>query len=282
MTLSQLELLHELADCKSFTRTGKKFGISQPAVSVSIRKLEEELGADLIGKRKKQFSLTPFGESIADDAKEVVRLIEKIKLKASLENGEEHLSLNIGSLESVSINFLENFLIPFKRNNPSIELNIIEGTDTEILNWIKEGTVDFGINSFEDSRIIQHHLVEDEFLFVAPTDHPLAKRKLVGVDDIDLLPFIMPDCGCAKWIEEIIEDKVSLNIKSRAKETASILTMVRENLGFSMIPKFAVPEEFDGVKFIPVDTTVSRKILLGYETSPTDIAQRKFLEYMTR
>lgn len=280
VTLSQLELLTILADCKNYSKTGKLFGITQPAVSIAIRKLEEELGIELIDKSSKSFMLTKIGESIVSDSQDIISLINKIKNKAALEKGGANPRLTIGALESVTNNFLDKFLILFRRKHPSIELNIIEGTDSEILAWIKNGAIDIGLNSFADGELVQHIIIKDHFYLVAPVDHALSKMKQLKISDLNNIPFIMPDCGCAEWIKKMTDKKAKLHVICSAKETDSILSMVKGRVGCSIIPKFALPNTFEGVRYIPIDTDVVREIRLGYNKKNMSYPKKLLIDFL--
>lgn len=264
MTLTQIEIFVELAHQKNFSKTADKLGITQSAVSHAIRKLEQELGLNLISRTRKQFQITETGANLLIYCQEIQRQMQNIEMEVAAQKNDTKATIRLGTVWSVANTILPKLLNTWKRKNPMTDVTILEGTDQEIEKWLLTSAIDVGICSCLNEQLHQVFLTQDRFYVVVSDRHPLAWSKSLQMTELEKSPFIMSKGGCEPFIRYIEkEEKSQLKVRFEAREILTIITMVKENMGISIIPELALPKGIDGVRFIPLQTDFRRKIYLG-------------------
>ncbi len=264
MTLSQIEIFVELCSEKNFSKTAAKLGITQSAVSHAIKKLEQGLGVNLVSRERKKFRITKAGTNLLVYCQEIKQQIQNIEVEVAAQKNGTLGTIRIGTLWSVANSILSKLLNAYKRKFPAIDVIILEGTDQEIEKWLLSRAVDVGIFSCYNKKLELTKLMEDRFYVAVPEKSPLASARMLAVGQLTKFPFIMSKGGCEPLIESIAQlHQAELNVKFEAREVLTIVTMVKENLGISLIPELAIPKDILGIKYIPLDTDYRRSIYLG-------------------
>lgn len=263
-TLSQIEVFVALSEEKSFSNAAMRLGITQSAVSHAIKKLEQELGVYLISREQKKFFLTEMGNHILIYCKEIHQQIHNIKEEVDAhQNGTKGI-IRLGTVWSVANSILPKLINSWKRKFPKVDISVFEGTDQEIEEWLLKGVVDMGIFSGSHPELDLIKLTQDQFFAVVSEENPLSQFKKLKLRQLEAYPFIMSKGGCEPLILSLLNyHQVSLNIKFHAREVLTIATMVRENLGVSLIPELALPKFYQRVKYIPLEVDFKRNIYLG-------------------
>lgn len=282
MTLTQIEIFVELAREKNFSRVAQKLGITQPAVSHAISKLEKELGTSLIVRENKDFNLTQIGHNILIYCKEIIKQTANVRSEVLSQQKGCRDKLILGTVWSVNNTLLPKIINSFKRQYPEIEVSVFEGVDQEIEEWLLEETIDIGVLGWSSDQLKQQKLAEDRYVAVVPKKHPLAEKKIVQVSELRTYDLISSKTGCGPLIKNIAKyHKVDLKLKYEAREVLTILNMVREGLGVSIFPELAIPIGFVGVKFIPLNTPITRNIFSAYkEENKSKPSIRLFLNHV--
>lgn len=264
MTLSQIEIFVELAKEKNFSRTAEKLGITQSAVSHAIKKLEQDLGVYLVSRERKNFQFTEMGANLLIYCREIQQQVRNIKLEVKAQKLGTKGSIRLGTVWSVAHTILPKLLNAYKRKHPTVDILVFEGTDPEIEKWLFDQVIDVGIYSRHNQQLEQTKLTEDRFFAAVADDHPLSNKKILCPEHLGKYPFIMSTGGCEPLIRSIVDfHQTTLNVRYQAREIISIVSMVKANLGVSLIPELAIPKDFEGVRFIPLKTTFRRAIFLG-------------------
>ena len=264
MTLTQIEIFVELAHQKNFSKTAEKLGITQSAVSHAIKKLEQELGLPLILRTRKQFQISETGTNLLLYCQEIQRQVQNIEMEVMAQKNGTKGNIRLGTVWSVANTILPKLLNAWKRKNPMIDVTVLEGTDVEVENWLLTRAIDVGICSRQNEQLHQVLLTQDRFFTVLSERHPLAYSKILRIKQLEHFPFIMSKGGCEPFIRYIAEQEATqLKVRFEAREVLTIVTMVKENMGVSMIPELALPKGIDGVRYILLETNFRRKIFLG-------------------
>lgn len=242
MELDQLRYFLQVAQRGNFTRAAQDLMISQPALSRSILKLEEELGQPVFERKSRSVCLTDAGTLLQGRALQVLRLIEETK--AEITDDGQSGRVRIGAIPTIAPYFLPELLRSFSTEFPKASLIVQENTTDVLLKCCTQGEIDLAILALPVAAkyLDTEELFEEELLVVLPPDHPLVDQPKVRLSDIEPLPFVLLDEA------HCLSDNITTFCRQRsfqpvAIERTSQLTMVQELVslshGISMIPAMA-------------------------------------------
>lgn len=242
MELDQLRYFLRVAQFGNFTRAAEDLGISQPALSRSIQRLEEELGQPVIERKTKSLALTDAGSLLQSRAQQVLSIIEDTK--AEICDDGETGRLRIGAIPTIAPFFLPDLLRQFSKEFPKSTVIIHEDTTDKLLKFCSQSEIDLAILALPvPSKYLElEELFEEELMLVLPPEHPLASKPKVRLADVEPYSFVLLDEA------HCLSDNIMSFCRERsfhpvAVERTSQLAMVQELVslshGISMIPKMA-------------------------------------------
>lgn len=278
MTFTQFKVFSKVIETGSFTKAGEALNMTQSAVSHAIASMESELGVPLIIRdRKRGVILSDFGKRVLKPVRDIINKISIIEQEAAAEKGLEIGTIRIGSFPSTTARLLPKMIATFKQLYPMIEIVLFEGTDHEVKEWINNRVIDMGFIAklFWDDTIIP--ITRDKMVVVISKGHPLTNYPTIPVQKLADVPFIMPSGGCELIIREIFEQSdLSPAVHFEVMELATILNMVQEGLGVTVLPQLALPNTLPDVEVRELEPAIWRHLGLYCpymnETSPA--AQR--------
>ncbi|WP_430483477.1 LysR family transcriptional regulator [Rossellomorea marisflavi] len=280
MNSFQLMVLLKVIDNGNFTRTGEQIGLTQSGVSHTITALENELGITLLNRGRNGSSLTAEGQTVIAHMREIAGHMEQIEQKVAALNGLTIGRLSIGSFPSFSARYIPTLLALFKEQFPTIDVHLYEGGYEDIHKWVQDGTVDLGFTALPVQKVDFTHLQEDPLYVVIPKGHPFFERDTVHVEEITSQPFIMLRSGCETLIEETFKQHaVSPSISYDIKDNQTVISMVSKNLGISIMPNLALPEESMNLSYASLEPKLVRNI--GYITRKGKAPSPLALEFMS-
>lgn len=226
----------------SLTKAADVLGYTQPGISHMILSLEKELGLQLLLRRKDGVYPTEAAESLLYYMRQVVENDRKLKETASQLCGLEIGSLNVGCFHSISIRWLPAIIRQYLGQHPNIQISIHEGVHSDLSKWLLDGTIDLALMSLPVPENIGFILLaKDPILAVMPQNHPLAQYPTVPVDKLTEYPFISPIEGADEDIWLVLdEEKYKPDIRFRIKGDQSIIAMIGEGLGVSLLPQLTL------------------------------------------
>jgi LysR family hydrogen peroxide-inducible transcriptional activator len=176
MNLRDLRYLVAVADHRHFGRAAAACFVSQPTLSMQIKKLEEELGVELIERAPRRVMLTPVGEEVVERAREVLREADGIREVARRAADPESGSLRLGIFPTLGPYLLPHVVPVVKERFPRLELLLVEEKTEEVLRRLRAGSLDAGVLALpiHDEQLHQEVLFTEDFVLAAPTDHELA------------------------------------------------------------------------------------------------------------
>ena len=264
MTFAQLRALHAVALTGSVTRAAEQLLMTQPAVSHAIRSLERELGVSLLVRRSDGVSLTSVGESVAERASIILSQLEGLRADVAAAAETQALPLRIGGLASTNARVMPQLLHEFAAAHPDVRVTLLEGSDSEVLDWLRTGAVDVAAVAEAPDDLLAAPLAVDELLAVVPVDHPLAARGSVPLSELGHEPFVMPAGGCAPLISSLARSAgVRLRRHYEVRDTVSITAMVRERLGVTIMPELSIPDDRSGLRVLPLEPRAHRRLALA-------------------
>lgn len=242
MVLDQLNYFLRIAEHGSFTAAARRLGISQPALSRAIQKLEEELGQPVFERRARSVALTDAGVLLQARAQQVLTILEDTK--AEITDDGETGRIRVGAIPTVAPYFLPELLQKFAAEFPGANIVVQESTTDVLLKSCTQGEVDLIVLALPvPAKYLEVELLfEEELLLVLPPDHPLAARERIRLTDIEPFPFVLLDEA------HCLSDNITSFCRQRSfqpvvVERTSQLVMVQElvalNHGISLIPEMA-------------------------------------------
>jgi len=242
MELDQLRYFLRVAERGNFTRAAEDAGISQPALSRSIQKLEDELGQPVFERKSRSVSLTDAGTLLQSRAQQVISILEDTK--AEITDDGESGCVRVGAIPTIAPFFLPDILKRFSTAYPMANIIVQENTTDRLLKSCTQGEIDLAIVALPvPAKYLEvEELFEEELLLVLPLDHPLATKPKIRLIDIEAYPFVLLDeAHCLS--DNIISFCRRRSFQPVTVERTSQLAMVQELVslshGVSMIPAMA-------------------------------------------
>jgi LysR family hydrogen peroxide-inducible transcriptional activator len=242
MDLDQLRYFVRVAERQNFTRAAEDLRISQPALSRSIQKLEEELGQPVFERKTRSVSLTDAGILLQARAQQVLTILEDTK--AEITDDGQSGRVRVGAIPTIAPYFLPEVLRQFSREFPKAALIVQENTTDTLLKSCTQGEIDLAIVALPvPARYLEvEELFEEELLLVLPSDHPLVKKEKIRLSDVEPYPFVLLDeAHCLS--DNIVSFCRQRSFQPVSVERTSQLAMVQELVslahGVSMIPVMA-------------------------------------------
>lgn len=274
MNLSELKFIIAVAKEKNFRRAADKCFVSQPALSLAIKKLENELNIIIFERSRTEVKITPAGEKIIDQA--IIILDEVSKLKDLSSAGQEQLNipLKIGLIYSVAPYLLPLIIPILRKSTPNMPLDVEENITKNLEKSLKSGTIDAAVIAlpFNIPGVENIPLYDEEFNVVVPSNHIWAEKKVIDAKSLsNEKVLLLNNEHC--FSNQVIEACPELSKKSEILQGNSLETirnMVASNLGISVLPKTATAQNYTNplVKIIPFKSPVPfRRIAIAYRKS---------------
>lgn len=285
MNLAQLRAFAGVASSGSVSDAALDLGLTQSAVSHALASLERELGARLVTRDRNGCQLTDLGARLLPDAAEALRHADRIAEIAAAESGLRSGRLRVGLISS-SAGVLLPLIAQFRRRYPGISVTLFEGTDQEVGDWLEQRVVDLGVVTGPRPGLEAVPLAEDEMLAVLPAGHELAGRAAARTQGITLAdlagePFLLSAGGCEPIIRGLHDEhRVPFAPASRVTDMATLIGMVREGLGVSIVPSLSLGAGADGVIALPLRPRAPRSLLLGATEAVLRPATRALLSHV--
>ena len=242
MELDQLRYFLKIAQRGSFTRAAEDLMISQPALSRSIHRLEEELGQPVFERKTRSIALTDAGALLQVRAQQILSILEETV--AEIADDGVTGRVRLGAIPTVAPYFLPEILQRFSAEHPKAALIVQENTTEGLLRACTQGEIDLAIVALpvRAKYLEVEELFQEELLLVLPTGHPLADRPRIRPADVEPYPFVLLDeAHCLS--ENILSFCRQRSMQPVAVERTSQLAMVQELValshGVSMIPAMA-------------------------------------------
>ena len=249
MTLVQLQIFSQVAEQGSFTKAAQTLNISQSAVSHAIAELEAELGGMLLIRDKRQpVLISDFGKRVLEPVRIILNGIAHIDQEAAAIKGLETGTIRVGSFPSAAARLFPKIMSVFEQLHPHIHIVLFEGTDEEVAEWLRTRVVDVGFVAHSSPENGMIHLTQDKMVAVLPKSHELKEKPRISLSDLESHPFIMSTGGCKPLIQDFFQQsQCTPCIKFEVRDIGTILNMVREGLGITIIPELSLPDTPSGV-----------------------------------
>ena len=275
MTLNELRYIVAVAQEKSFGRAAAKCFVSQPALSVAIQKLEDELGTQLFERGKAEVSVTPVGARVVEQAQLVLEEAARIREIARAGRNQLVGPLKLGVIYTVAPYLLPDLIPVLHLRAPEMPLELEENL-TEVLEVeLKSGRLDAAIIAlpFAPPGVATVFVYEEPFQVVVPSEHKWAKRRSVHPDELVGEHAILLNVGhCFR--DQVLDRCPELNRAdahvTRTNSLETVRNMVASGLGISVLPHDALTPKYHSRLVVPVPfakPAPSRRVALAARKS---------------
>lgn len=280
MTISKYDIFNTIIEVGSLTKAAEKLNLTQSGVSYAISTLESELGFPLLKRNRSGISLTSNGERILVHIQKILYQEELLRQEANAIKGINTGIVRLGTLSSVSMQWLPGILAQFHEKYPLIEVKTYLGCYDEMNDWITNGTIDFGFVSLPTSKPFEvMSLKKDKLVVLLPPDHPLREKTMISFEQLKDEPFIMPQWGSDDNIKRLLhEHKVKPQIKYEIMEERTIFAMVQMGLGISILPELILMNMPEDIHIVSLEPDAYRVIgIAGLSLKNNSPAAKKFI-----
>ena len=245
ITVKQLRAFVAVAKTRSFTEACDQLHLSQPALSVAIKNLEDALGGQLLARTTRTLALTPEGEAFYPTAQRLLadldEAYEEMHNRFSLFRGK----IAIASMPSFASNQLPAALKIFRERFPAINVMVHDVIAEDVVDMVRTGRVEVGVTFDPDDAgdLNFHPLFDDRFIAVIPTSHPLSAQSVVRWPDLleDDFIILQRPSSVRLLVESKLESQgMTLNPQYETHQLATIGRMVATGLGVSVVPSLCL------------------------------------------
>lgn len=272
MKMHHLTALIAIADEGSFTGAAGTLEISQSSLSHAIADLEAELGVPLLLRGRQGARLTEVGRRAVTHARQAMAAVESIRGEAESARGMLSGRVRIGAIPSVAVALLPKVVAHLSRQHPAIEVVLLAESSQgmqQLLEWLRNGTIDIAVLELPlpDTKTVP--LLDDEYCAMVTASSPLAKRRQLAIRELAAEPFVT-----SRYVSERLvypayaAQNVAPNVKFDVQDLATVVSLVREGLGVSTVPRIAFPETPPGVMLLPLLPRIRRQ--LGFALNSWD------------
>jgi LysR family hydrogen peroxide-inducible transcriptional activator len=245
MNLRSLEYLVKLADLRHFSKAADACFVSQPTLSTQVRKLEEELGVQLVERAPRQVMLTPVGQDIAERARMVLTDIEQIKAVARRSGNPAEGNFRLGLFPTLAPYLLPHIVPTLRDTYPQLRLQLIEEKTEDIIRLLNQGELDAALLALpvSDENLEMEILFEEPFVLAMPDQHALADRESISLDDLSGTELLLLEDGhCLR--EHALEVCALAGAHERvdfhATSMETLRQMVAAEVGITLMPLLSV------------------------------------------
>lgn len=288
MNLHQLKLFCTVVEMGSFALAGERLHITQPALSIQVRRLEQSLGVELLKRTKKGLVLTAEGKTVYDSAKGIFERQEGMERRLQEIRSGQAGTIVVAVSPSGVLYFVSSLIRAFKRQFPTTEIIPRVGKRQEVLDLVAQGVVDLGFEwgPIDHARLSATALTQVRFQVVLNPEHPLSVRKAVPVKDFIREPFIDLDHGpgTPSFVEEsLLRAGIRPKTVVRMPSIDAVKRAIEADLGIGMLSNLSVERELQWglLKVLPLERfPLSRDlVVVSGKDGPASTLAKTFLKF---
>ncbi|BAT59584.1 HTH-type transcriptional regulator GltC [Variibacter gotjawalensis] len=246
LSLKHLRAVRDVAEFGSFTAAAAQLGMTQPGVSRLVSQVERDLGLSIFLRTTRTVVLTPAGRDFVTTCGRLLDELDAHVASARSVGGYLRGRLVISCLISVTHHMVREALLAFRKLNPDVEVQLLEGMGSEVYENVRNGIADFGIGNAVDlpEDMIAEEVVEEACVGILPSNHALARKKELTLHDLVREPLVsLPlASGLRRLIDNIAaKHGAKLDHKTIVEQFGSLYDVVSAGLGVGIVPPTALP-----------------------------------------
>ncbi|MFZ5556612.1 MAG: LysR substrate-binding domain-containing protein [Pseudomonadota bacterium] len=265
MTLTELRYAVAVAEERHFGRAAGRCFVSQPSLSASIRKLEDELGVRIFERGKQEVLVTRAGEQVVAQARRVLEEAERVKLVAKQGRNPLMGPLRLGVIHTIAPYLLPDLVAELRAAAPQMPLDIEENLTANLDQMLKAGQIDAAILAlpYEAPGIDVTPLYDEAFRVIVPARHSWARRKSVAIDELDgenLLLLPIGHCFRDQVLQACREFARPAPAGKQGNSLETIRNMVASGMGVSVLPATALTPKYSSPLVKALDFALPRPL----------------------
>ena len=287
MTLTELRYIVAVARERHFGRAAEACFVSQPTLSVAVKKLEDELDVKIFERGANEISVTPLGEQIVRQAQQVLEQASAIKEIAK--SGKDPVSgpLRLGIIYTIGPYLLPDLVRQAIERVPQMPLMLQENFTAKLLEMLRNGELDCAIMAepFPDTGLAVAPLYDEPFVAAVPARHPLTKRKQISAEELKNETMLLLGTGhcfrdhvlevCpeyARFASQTGESREGIRKRFEGSSLETIKYMVASGMGVTVVPQLSLPKEgslrSDHLRYIRFSPPApTRRVVLAWRRS---------------
>jgi LysR family nitrogen assimilation transcriptional regulator len=269
MDLRSLQFFLQVAQARSFSKASAVLGITQPALSRQMQRLEEEAGQSLLHRDGRGIALTAAGRIFLEHARRVVEEIQGAKSELENLRGEPRGTVTIGLPPTMSQALLPGIVSRIRSAYPRIHLRVMQALSGELSEWLLDGRIDAAVLAQTPATRQRHGevlAVEDQYL-ICPASEVTGRDCRLA--ELAKVPLVLPTAGYG--LRTVVEDAargagVRLNIVLEIDSLPALVRMAEEGIACTLLPKYAVSDELRAGSVSArriVDPPIQRTLMLA-------------------
>lgn len=267
MNLRDLKYLIALSEHRHFGKAAKACFVSQPALSMQIKKLEDTLGVQLLERTNKSVLLTDIGNSIVQRAQNILIHAEEIREMAKQARDPESGEMSIGLFPTLAPYLLPHIFPKLSEPFPHLEIYLVESKSHELLEKLRQGKLDAALLALplDEPDLTVTPLFEEEFNLAVSATHPLAKKDYIRLSDLENQPLLLLEEGhCLRDQALSLCHKANTSEAKRFYATSleTLRYMVASNIGITLMPILARRPN-DNVVYLPFESSCKPSRTIG-------------------
>lgn len=274
-----------VAEHSNFTHAAQALNMAQPPLSMTIKKLEQQLGVSLFHRQGKKVSLTLEGEVLYKHAKQVERTINDTRLAMAELKGLEKGEVRIGMPSMLGSYFFPEILMAFKSRYPKLKLTVVNAGTRSIEKMLRNGDLDIGVinHTTQSEHLATDHLLTSNMVATVGKQHPLSARKSISFSEFFQHELVLFESGY--FHREFIEAKseqynMPMQFSFETNLLPMILSIVKNEFAITALLELVTDSEPELVA-IPFDEKVELNLALAWRKDGyLSIAHRAFIQFV--
>ncbi len=281
MNLKDLKYFVTVAELKHFGRAAEACFVSQPTLSMQLKKLEESLGTPLLERQPRTVLLTPAGRAVLPLAQEMLRLSEDIRTVAARLQDPGEGELRLGAFPTLAPYLFPHVVPPLRARHPRLKLYLVEEKTETLIQQLGAGRLDAALlaEPVDRPQFDHLHLFQEDFLLAAPASHPLAGRTRIRAEDLRseaLLLLTEGHCLRDQALEFCSLSGTREREEFRATSLETLRQMVASGMGITLLPELTVRPPVQnpaGLELVPFEAPAPNRRIALYWRRQSPLAQ---------
>lgn len=240
-----LRAMIALDELRNFSLAAERCHVTQSALSQMVRKLEDDVGLQLVDRDRRHVQFTPEGLRFVATAQRVMQELDDIDIDLKDHAYARRGRINIASLPSLAAHWLPPIVAAYKKAFPGIELGLFDSTPLRALELVRLRQADFAITADGPGRpgLEARLLFREKFVLACHRTHPLAQKSRLELKDLDGCSYIrlIRSGSIAQHLESALRSIALQDTGLEVEQVATVAGLVASNLGVSVVPELTVP-----------------------------------------
>lgn len=272
ISLIQLEYIIAVDTYRHFVTAAEKCFVTQPTLSMQIKKLESDLGIIIFDRTKQPIIPTEIGEKIIEQARTTVAESKKIDEIVKAESDTISGTITIGIIPSLAPYLLPLFIGNFTKKHPDVTVRVIELLSNEIISELKKDTLDVGIlvTPLNEKGIIEEVLFYEEMKVLCSSSHPLSSKKNITVKELESPGLWLLNNGhCFR--NQVVnlcnyqqQNTTKANFSYESGSLETIKKLIEIEGGYALMPELAIDTLHKNIRVIPIKNTPLREVSFAF------------------